>query len=191
MVSDHTAPFAALPFHVFGTAGRAAVRGYVLDNPQLAREHLDTRTRRGTVLRYFPPPLILPLVAEDVARLRADCPLPFGVDLIYLPPGAQVARHVDGAHWARSCVLATPLHPAQGYPSTLYWPSMQAQAPSHRVDWDGLPVLLDVQQPHSLGNPGAEPRFNLQLTFGTPFKVVRDLLVSGGLDCLCPSPCRL
>lgn len=191
MGSDHTAPFAALPFHVLSLAGRQAVREYVLARPQDAREHLDTRTRARTSQWYFPSRLVVERLGEDVARLRAVSPLPFTVDLIYLPPGAQVARHVDGARHVRSCVIATPLYPAQGYAPTLYWDDMQAPAPSHVVSWGDLPVLLDIQHPHSLGNPAQVPRFNVQLAFGAPFAVLRDLLLRGALECLRPSEDRL
>lgn len=176
------APFAQLPFHVLTPSARAVLRLYVLEHPKEVRDHLDTRTRRRTGLSHFDE-TICDLIPDDMARLRKVCPLPFTPALIYCRSETHVARHVDGIHWLRQCTIATPLYPKEGYADTVYWPDMHATELDYVLHWTRMPVLMDIQHPHSITN-NASPRFNFQLAFGTPFAEVLELLRAGSLDVL-------
>lgn len=175
-------PFAALPFHILSSQARAVLRVYVLAHPKEVRDHLDTRTRAPTELSHFDES-ICELIPDDMDRLRALCPLPFTPALIYCRASARVARHVDGAHWIRQCTIATPLFPKEGYADTVYWPDMQAAEPDYVLRWMRMPVLMNVQHPHSVSN-NTMPRFSFQIAFGVPYAEVFKLLMEGGLDCL-------
>jgi len=176
------APFTQLPFHILSSTARSIIRNYVLAHPAEVRDHLDTRTRRRTGLSRFDAK-ICDLIPEDMGRLQALSPLPFTPALIYCRSHAHVGIHVDGIHWLRQCTIATPLYPKEGYADTVYWPDMQAAEPDYVLRWMRMPVLMNVQHPHSVSN-NTMPRFSFQIAFGVPYAEVFKLLMEGGLDCL-------
>lgn len=161
-----------LGYHLLSEEVKTELRTNALANKHKFTDHKsDTGEPDGNKMRY-----LMPNLPEQIQRMMKSCVLPVFPVMILHEPGAVVVKHYDGRAWNRQAVISIPVGLGEHTP-TYFWESKDSEEPVAIATYDNnLPVVLNVNEYHSLVNSSDEIRLCFQFSFNEPIETIISLL---------------
>ena len=137
-------------------------------------------------LQYIHP-AVLAIVSKELAYIKSLLTIPYDEQgTAHIAAGTNLMKHKD-TRSERQAAILVPLYPVQDYAPLLFYDKLTDAEPSAVVTREQFPALFNPQALHAVNNNGPHDRFNLQLTFYTPYEKLAELHRDGKLFKSVPS----